>query len=107
MKSDLLDPSRFTVSKAVRQDQAIVDLFAEHFTIPPKGAFGYSYWLRQVKKNGIKMHHAQRLISIMNDCALWLKSTKGTELMKDRWMTNQFQQIAKMGIERYIASKSK
>jgi len=111
MKFKTLDFSRFQKpAKPVKQTWSgveVADYFKQYFDIPDTGAFGYSSWLRRIKKEKVSLDQAKRIIEIMLGVEAWLLKDKGEKLHRGKWMFNRFRfEIKEKGVDKFIASKS-
>lgn len=84
----------------------VVELFQQHIDIPDKGRYGKTFWYRKIRDCGIKLHHAHKIIAIMQQRRTWLKKEKGEDMHCGKWMTNRFAEIRKMGVDCFISKNS-
>ena len=109
MKKLSFDFSRFETptTKATWSGVEVADYFKKYFEIADSGAFGYSSWLRRIKKENVNKYQAEKLIEIMLGVEKWLKTSEGEDLERGKWMFNRFRyEIKQKGIDKYISSKS-
>ena len=108
MKTELLDMSRFKKKEAIytHEGAEVVAIFGRHIELSEEGRYGYTYHLRKVKECGIKTGHAEKIVSIMLKKKAWLKTTADAELHCGKWLTNRYQEIKDIGIDRYISKNS-
>jgi len=95
-----------TKSKVTHEGVEVVELFAQHMDIPQKGLYGFAFHLGKVKQCGIRVHHASRIIEIMESRKQWVKNTHGDNLQCGPWLTNQYKEINLVGVDKYISKNS-
>lgn len=94
-------------SKQTWQGVEVVDYFKRYLDIPDKGKFGYTYWLRLVKDNGVTIYHAPKLMEIMLKREDWLLKEKKEKLPREKWLFNRFRyDIKEKGVDKFISSNS-
>lgn len=96
-----------TPTKQTWSGVEVVDYLKTQFEIPDDGAFGYTSWLRRVKKVEMSLEQAKRVVEIMKSREKWLMKEKGEKLHRGKWMFNRFRyDFKEMTIDKFISKNS-
>lgn len=107
--SQLFNPARFQKpsTKATHEGVEVVEYFQKHgVDIEQKGRFGFAFHLGKIKQCGIKMYHAEKIVTIMQGRAAYVRQQSGEEMHRGKWLTNRYKEIREVGVTGFISKNT-